>query len=61
MVKKIYLHEAYEDHLDTLGVLANDIALLVLQDKLTIGQYVNPICLPTEHIVGKVAYFVRYY
>ena len=51
-VKRIYIHHEYNR---TSTDYHNDIALLVLGDKIQIGKYVNPVCLPYKDFHKKVA------
>ncbi len=48
-VAKAYVHPEYVP-----ATLANDIALLVLDRKVRIGKYVNPVCLPKPSISLKL-------
>ena len=41
-VKQIIKHESYDS--DTV---ANDLAILVLQDRIIFNEFIKPVCLPT--------------
>ena len=41
--------------------LHNDIALLVLKDKIQIGKFVNPVCLPSSEVYKKVLVQLRFF
>lgn len=44
-VEQLYVHPAYNKI-----NYENDIALLVLKEKIKVGKYIQPVCLPTEVI-----------
>ena len=46
-IKKIYIHEAFDSK-----TLANDLALIELEQELDFNSYVQPVCLPDQEIQG---------
>ena len=48
-VKRYFVHESFNR-----TSLHNDIALLVLEEKIEIGKYVNPVCMPDPELEIKV-------
>ena len=46
------MHPGYNSH-----TFFNDIALLVVDRKIKLGKYVNPICLPREGLLDEVMFF----
>lgn len=50
-VQKIIMHSAYDSQ-----TVANDLAILVLQDRIIYDDYIRPACLPDGHnyYIGQV-------
>ncbi len=52
-VKKIFTHEGF--NASRIPPFRHDVALLVLDEKIAISEYVNPVCLPDADALSRVS------
>ena len=51
-VKRIYFHPQYR--ITSSNELYNDIAIITLQTRISISEYVNPVCLPEHQLLNVI-------
>ena len=50
VISRIYVHPQYT--ITSENELYNDIAIITLQNRISINQYINPVCLPEHQLFG---------